>query len=79
MEAGEWMRDDPRGQCQIKDEHKCKVTVLKTGCLLLHVSETEVRVMAANPSLKYSKAKVNNCNASGATSMTNTPLMSDKL
>lgn len=57
VEAGDWMRVDPAGQCQIKDEHKCSATVLKTGCLRLHVSVTEMRVLAAIPSLKHSKAK----------------------
>lgn len=51
VEAGDWMRDDPTGQCQIREEYKCGVTVLKTGCLLLHVGVTDVRVLAADPSL----------------------------
>lgn len=54
VEAGDWMRDDLTGQSQIKDDYKCGVTVLKTGCLLLGVCVTEVRVLAANRSLKKS-------------------------
>lgn len=71
----------PTGQCQIKHEYKCRVTVLKNGRMLSHVGVTDVRVLAANPSLKYSKAKGGIKNSSGAvTSKTNTnPLMTDKL
>lgn len=53
VEAGDWMRDDPTGQCQIKDEYKCRVTVL-FACYMLRV--TELRVLAANTSLEYSDA-----------------------